>query len=78
MTYQGHVENGMVVLDESPALPEGAKVELAVLDAEASCEDDESLPTLYEQFRSFIGIAKGLPSDLALNHDHYLHGQPKR
>ena len=78
MTYQGHVENGTVVLDESPTLPEGAKVEVAVLDTEALCEDDESLPTLYEVLKPFIGTAKGLPADLALNHDHYLHGQPKR
>jgi hypothetical protein len=26
----------------------------------------------------FAGKAKGLPSDLAANHDHYLHGLPKR
>jgi hypothetical protein len=25
-----------------------------------------------------IGIAKGLPADLAENHDHYLHGRPKK
>lgn len=36
------------------------------------------LPTLYDRMKSVVGIAKGLPDDFALNHDHYLHGQPKR
>ena len=26
----------------------------------------------------WAGKAEGLPSDLAENHDHYLHGAPKR
>lgn len=26
----------------------------------------------------FAGIADDLPSDLARNHDHYIHGHPKR
>ncbi|HEX4085983.1 MAG TPA: hypothetical protein VHY22_13800 [Chthoniobacteraceae bacterium] len=26
----------------------------------------------------FAGAVKGLPSDMALNHDHYLHGLPKK
>ena len=36
------------------------------------------IPTLYERLKDIIGSAKGLPPDLARNHDHYLHGQPKR
>lgn len=27
---------------------------------------------------ALAGRAKGLPSDFAANHDHYLHGLPKR
>ncbi len=27
---------------------------------------------------ALAGKAKGLPSDFAANHDHYLHGLPKR
>ena len=27
---------------------------------------------------TLAGKAKGLPSDFAANHDHYLHGLPKR
>ena len=29
-------------------------------------------------FREALGIAGGLPRDLAKNHDHYLHGRPKK
>lgn len=31
-----------------------------------------------EKLRSLAGAAKNLPSDLAANHDHYLHGTLKR
>lgn len=34
--------------------------------------------TLAERLSSVIGKAEGLPTDLADQHDHYLHGQPKR
>ena len=31
MVYRGHVQNGVVVLDEMPSLPEGAEVRVAVV-----------------------------------------------
>jgi hypothetical protein len=76
MTYRGHVENGTVVFDEAVALPEGAAVQVDVLDDEVVA--GENGPTLYERLKPVIGAAKGLPPDLARNHDHYLHGQPKK
>ena len=33
--------------------------------------------TLRELLLSYAGRAKGLPSDLARNHDHYIHGTPR-
>jgi len=30
------------------------------------------------KLRKLAGQAKGLPSDLAANHDHYIHGAEKR
>ena len=77
MTYRGHVENGIVVLDAPAGLPEGAEVEVRLVGRSARAADGES-PTLYEQLEDVIGIAEGLPSDLAENHDHYLHGQPRK
>jgi len=77
MTYRGYVKNGVVVLDPPADLPEGAEVEVDVVGPRCEAGEAEG-PTLYEQYRDVIGIAEGLPSDLARNHDHYLHGRPKK
>ena len=66
----GKVVNGVVVLDEGPKLAEGTRVKVVA--------QPEELPTLYERFKDVIGKAEGLPPDMAENHDHYLHGLPKR
>ncbi len=34
--------------------------------------------TIWDKLRLWGGRAKGLPSDLAENHDYYLHGLPKK
>ena len=34
--------------------------------------------TLWDKLDLWAGTCKGLPSDLARNHDHYLHGTPRR
>jgi HPt (histidine-containing phosphotransfer) domain-containing protein len=31
-----------------------------------------------QKLRSLAGKGRNLPEDLAANHDHYLHGTPKR
>ena len=31
-----------------------------------------------DALQELVGTAQGLPSDLAENHDHYLHGGPQR
>ena len=38
--------------------------------------DDSS--TLAERLLKFAGAAEGLPSDMSYNHDHYIHGTPRR
>jgi len=70
MTYRGHVENGVIVLDEPAELPEGASVRVEI------AEEQEG-STLAERLRDVIGIGEG-PPDLAEHHDHYAHGKPKR
>lgn len=79
MTINGHVENGQIVLDDVVPLADGMKVrvELLVPGAEQPTEEEQG-PTLYERHKSFIGIIDDLPSDFAENHDHYLHGHPKK
>jgi hypothetical protein len=38
----------------------------------------EQIPSLYDQLKPVIGAVQGLPRDLALNHDFYLHGLPRK
>jgi hypothetical protein len=78
MVYEGHVEKGVVVVDDPVILPEGLKVKVEVLPVADDAYSSEAAPTLYDQLASLIGAAKGLPPDLACNHDHYLHGQPRK
>ena len=79
MVYRGRVRNGVVVLERSARLEEGAEVSVRPLRraARASARK-KSTATLYERLKSVAGKAKGLPPDAAVNHDHYLYGQPKR
>ncbi len=77
MTYEGHVENGMVLFDEPPPLAEGTRVRIEILPAADSAEPKQ-IPSLAERLAPIIGKAKSLPEDAAENHDHYLYGTPKR
>jgi hypothetical protein len=72
MVYQGHIQNGVVVLDDTPDLPEGARVQVALVPSVA----EES--TLGARLMKFAGRLEGLPPDLASDHDHYAHGAPKK
>lgn len=67
MTYKGHIQNGIVVLDEPVDLPEGTEVIVERVEP----------GTLADSLRDFIGAVSDLPEDLAENHDHYLYGTPK-
>ncbi len=80
MVYRGHVKNGVVVLDESTSLPEGAEVRVEVVETEAGGQPtgEPSGATLYERYKSVIGKATGLPADASQNVDHYLYGHPKK
>lgn len=69
MTYRGTVKAGVIVIEDAPAPADGTRVEVSVLPPDA--------PTWAEVFRDLIGTAPELPSDIAENHDHYLHGAPK-
>jgi hypothetical protein len=72
-TYTGQVQNGVIVLDKgTPALPEGMTVRIEPTDL------DRDIDALRDLLLSVAGKAQGLPSDMAEQHDHYLHGQPRR
>jgi hypothetical protein len=71
MQYEGHVVGGVVVLDDKTNLPEGTRVLVVPIAIETT-------NTLAEKFRNVIGKATSLPEDMAAQHDHYIHGSPKR
>ncbi len=74
MVIKGKVQNGVVVLDWDLKVPDGTEVEIYLPGEEIP---EEKLPTWAEVFKGLTGTAKGLPSDLAINLDHYLYGVPK-
>ena len=78
MVYRGHVENGLIRLEDAPALPEGVAVEVRVLGKEPVSQGGEEAGSVCDALRDFIGKAEGLPADASINLDHYLYGLPKR
>jgi hypothetical protein len=47
MTLLGHIENGVIVLDEAMTLPDGMKVRVEVLPVSKVQVEDDASPTLY-------------------------------
>lgn len=76
MRCSGTVKNGVIVPDRSGALPEGARVQVKILRKSRRAKRRVAAPGV--ALLRFAGQATGLPPDLAENHDHYLHGLPKR
>jgi len=72
MALRGTVVNGMVVLDNDLKLPEGARVTVTLEGGQGSKE------TLQDVLMKYAGCMKDLPADMAEQHDHYIHGTPKR
>ena len=75
MTLQGTVFNGVIMLDPPARLPDGTRVEVAVTDQLKP--ESESKPTLLSLLK-LAGTVPDLPADFAAQHDHYIHGTPKR
>jgi len=78
MTYRGHVSNGVIILDDAVALPEGLSVTIEPIENDREEPAADDIPTLYERLKPFIGKLTGLPPDASVNIDHYLYGTPKR
>lgn len=67
--HYGKVANGVVILEEPEALPDGTLVRVTPIGAES---------TLGQRLLKFAGTIEGLPPDMAKNHDHYIHGTSKK
>jgi hypothetical protein len=68
MSYVGKVVKGAVVLPPEANLPEGTPVRVEPVQEE----------TLAKRLKDLIGSIEGLPPDLAEQHNHYIHGTPKK
>lgn len=69
MRVTGKIVNGAVVLPPGTQLPEGAEVKI------------ETVPTDDPLVAAVKRLAKPrphLPKDYALNHGHYLRGEPRK
>lgn len=75
MLLEGTIRNGTIVLDQPPSLPDGERVEV---DIKPLAQDKTTeQPTLIGLLK-FAGVLSDLPADFAAEHDHYIHGTPKR
>jgi hypothetical protein len=72
MSVTGKVVNGLVVLPPGTKLPEGAEVRIETL--KLTPEDD----LLVAAVEKLAKPRPHLPKDYALNHGHYLRGEPKK
>jgi hypothetical protein len=77
MELTGVVNNGTVVLDQPCPVPDGTKVMVRI--AEVTNEKPASVPSAVgKRLLKHAATVSDLPEDLAEQHDHYLHGTPKR
>ena len=72
MSFTGTVENGVIKLPADAALPDGTRVRVEAIAKPAAKNE------LTRCLVSIANKARNLPPDLAAEHDHYIHGTPKR
>jgi hypothetical protein len=65
----GKVANGVVILEEPEALPDGTVVRVTPVGTES---------TLGQRLLRFAGTIEGLPPNMARSHDPYIHGTSKK
>lgn len=84
MRYKGRVEDGKIIVQVGNDLADGKEVEVNVFEVIPPTDlpetDDQTAPpnSLSALFMEFAGVIDDLPSDFAAEHDHYIHGTPKR
>jgi len=72
MSITGRIINGLVVLPPGINMPEGAAVKVETL--EAATQEDP----LVAAVERLAKPRPHLPEDFALNHGHYIRGEPKK
>ncbi len=71
MTITAIVENDTIKLPVH--VPDGTRLEITLPEESAA-----SPAHRHEWMRKYVGCIKDGPEDLAVEHDHYAHGAPKR
>jgi hypothetical protein len=72
MSYIGIVSKGVVMLPPEAALPDGTQVRVEPL-----ANSDQRRP-LVEKLKAIARSLPDLPPDWAAQHDHYIHGTPRK
>ncbi len=72
MSITGTIKNGVVKLPPGAPWPDGTKVRVE----EVKLPSSEN--NLARRLRELSAKVRGLPSDLAEQHDHYIHRTSKR
>jgi hypothetical protein len=72
MSVTGKGKNGVIVLPPGTKLPEGATVKIETL--ELTSQDDPLVAAVEKLARP----RPHLPKNYALNHGHYVRGEPKK
>lgn len=72
MSYTGTVIGGVVKLPPEVKWPDGTAVRVAKTETTGAGND------LTRRRIEITATVKELPSDFAAQHDHYIHGTPKR
>jgi len=79
MTYQGKVKSGIVIVADDVISPEGADVVVMLPEAESAQPGEPTIWTKLSDLGQWAeDLPTDLPTDLASNHDHYLHSPSKR
>jgi hypothetical protein len=78
MKLTGRIANGVVVLDQGQSLADGTRVRVEPLKRPArGARAPKRAAPVGKRLLRYAGRLKG-PPDWAENHDHYIHGTPKR
>ena len=72
MSYTGIVIGGVIKLPPEAAVPDGTTVRVETL------KEAPDRSALVEKMRAIAASLPDLPADFAEQHDHYIHGTPKR
>jgi hypothetical protein len=77
MTVRGKVQGGVIVPEAGSTLPEGTDVVITTVE-DPGTQPPPRPDTLSARLMKYAGALSGLPKDLASNHDHYIHGTPRK